>query len=267
MNPDTFTSLPIFEYELATSTNDLAWDYALSHPGDDAVFIADAQSAGRGRRGRTFHSPANTGIYVSILLQKKSSRTEATHLTCLAAVAVCRAIQKVCAIEVRIKWVNDIYHEGKKICGILTEGKTLPQNQELSCAIVGIGLNLFAPHEGFPDEIRNRAGALFNTAPDEYGISSEESSKELRKRLYLSIIDHFFELYNICDKSLLAAEYRARSMLIGKNVEITTASLRQADAQNTQGFVRGIDNDFRLLVEFPDGTTGALSSGEVTVLV
>jgi BirA family biotin operon repressor/biotin-[acetyl-CoA-carboxylase] ligase len=259
----------IFNYNEVSSTNDLAKDFAVKYPGADAVFVAASQTNGRGRHGRSFFSPRNTGLYMSLLLHPDAEKSDTSVLTCLAAVAVCDAVKEICGIETQIKWVNDIYYKGKKICGILTEGQALPAEGRLSYVIVGIGLNLYTPYSGFPDDIKEKAGALFDAPDPDAGIS------EIKDKLCASIIESFFRYYDAGDTRGFLSEYKSHSMLVGKYVEILDCSrqfpngsqetLADGKAKNPVAVVTGIDDECRLLVRFNDGTTAALSGGEVSV--
>ena len=261
--------LKVFNYNEAASTNDLAKEFALSHPDTDAVFVADCQTKGRGRRGRSFFSPGATGLYMSLLIHPKADASKTAHLTCLAGAAVCDAIEEACGIQTQIKWVNDIYYRNKKICGILTEGQASLEDGLFSYVIVGIGINLCAPEGGFPDDIKNKAGALFKDCAPNGSVS------DIKIMLCNSIIKNFFKYYNSSDEKSFLSRYKERSMLIGKHVEILSHSRKNmqerssfsADTdenQNPRVLVTGIDDDCRLVVRYPDGTTAALSSGEVS---
>ena len=134
------------------STNRDAIEYCREHS-DTAVFIADGQTSGRGRRGRSFASPHGAGIYMSIALCPKESLSDLTAVTTFTAVAVCRAIERVCGLHADIKWVNDIYYGGKKLGGILTEGALAEDMRTARYVVVGIGLNVLKAE--LPDELRN----------------------------------------------------------------------------------------------------------------
>ena len=164
--PDVYLKL----YREAGSTNQLAKQAAVSgEAGHGSFVIAQQQTAGRGRRGRSFYSPEDAGLYLSVVLEPKGETLqESLLLTTAAAVAVYKAVQKVCGISLDIKWVNDLYFHGRKVCGILTEAITDFESGNIEYAIVGIGLNLYCAAVGYPEELQGIAGALY---PDETSAS------------------------------------------------------------------------------------------------
>lgn len=239
-------------YDEVASTNDLAKEYAVSHS-DDIVMIANYQTKGRGRRGRSFFSPKGCGLYISFLLHPKTDIEKATQATCMAAVAVCKAIEKITGKDVKIKWVNDIFLDGKKICGILTEGATSLEDGSLSYMVIGIGINLYIPKDGFPDEIKNIAGVLFTEG---------ELEEDMKNRLSAGIIRELTNLLGSGDINDYLEDYRSRSMLIGNYVKI----LNGGTVSGGYGKVEGIDDECHLIVRRDNGEVEALSSGEVSVV-
>ena len=212
------------------------------------VIIAEQQTDGKGRMGRSFYSPAGTGVYFSILLRPRFSAEQSLLITTCAAVACAQAIEAVSGQEAQIKWVNDIYVAGKKVCGILTEASLDLESGGLHYAVLGIGINLLPPEDGFPADLREKAGALFQTA-----------GGDLRCRMVAEVLNQFFTLYpQILEKSFLE-EYRRRSMLSGQDITV----LR--DGAELPATALGIDDDFALIVAYPDGSTARLSSGDVSV--
>ena len=142
-------------YDVLTSTNTVMKERADSLP-EWTVIISSSQTAGRGRIGRSFYSPSDSGIYLSVLLRPALPASEATRITTAAAVAACRAIESCTAATPSIKWVNDVFVNGKKVCGILTEGSLNMETGGLDWAVMGIGLDVYEPDGGFPEEIRER---------------------------------------------------------------------------------------------------------------
>lgn len=143
--------IPVVFYDMTDSTNLRARDFIKSHHPDRAVIVASGQSAGRGRLGRNFYSPSDTGIYMTYVLRSEGKLCDAVRITTATAVAVAEAIGD----KARIKWVNDIYVGGKKVCGILTEAVN---DGESLYIIIGIGINVTT--EVFPDDIKNSAGSI-----------------------------------------------------------------------------------------------------------
>ncbi len=209
------------------------------------TIVARSQTGGKGRRGRTFFSPLDSGVYFSILVRPNITLSKSLYLTTLSAVAVSRAIEKVFGLVTQIKWVNDIFYLDKKVCGILTEGETDIENNKLNFAVVGIGININRPKGGFPQEITHTATNL-----------KEDCLDEANNKLIATVLNYFYAYYkNLADKTFLE-EYRLRSFLTGKTVKVNEGRV---------AFVEGIDDEFNLIVKYSDQTKGLLNSGEVSV--
>ena len=144
---------PVYVHERLDSSNQTAKRLALAGAPHGTLVLAGQQSAGRGRMGRRFESPAGKGIYLSLVLRVPVPASKALGVTVGAAVAVARAVQKLCGIELGIKWVNDLYYQGKKVCGILTEAGTSVESGLLEWLVVGIGLNLTTTPADWPEEL------------------------------------------------------------------------------------------------------------------
>ena len=214
------------------------------------VLIANRQTTGRGRRGHTFFSPSS-GLYMSILLRPTISASDSLLITTAAAVAVSRAIEKVSDKKCEIKWVNDIYSEKRKLCGILTEASIDFEGGTLDYAVLGIGVNLSDPQGDFPKEIENIAGSLFG--------KREFTNKE-KSRLTAEILNEFFSLYENLSEKAYMKEYRERSFLIGKEVDIIIS-----DKKIDEAVVLDIDDDAHLIVKYKNGEIKPLFSGDVSV--
>ena len=167
-----------------TSTNTLLKAQAEQGAPEGTVLIAESQTAGKGRLGRHFTSPPGTGIYFSLLLRPHCTAEKSLFITTTAAVAVCEAIEQVTGLNPQIKWVNDVYLNEKKVCGILTEASVDFENGGLNWAVLGIGINIAVPEEGFPEEIRSIAGAIFDGP----------RPVEMRSRISAAVISRFFAL-------------------------------------------------------------------------
>ncbi|MBQ1311939.1 MAG: biotin--[Blautia sp.] len=212
------------------------------------VIAARFQTEGRGRRGKSFFSPAG-GIYLSIILQPHTTIRDSLLLTTAAAAAVFKAVKKVCAVSLDIKWVNDLYLNGRKVCGILTEAMTDFESGAVEAVIVGIGLNVWLEKEQLPDELKETAGGLFADA--KAGRAAD------RNLLAAQIVNEFLEL---AGKKSLAPEYVERNLVPGHRILITDGDFsREARAAE-------ILPDGRLRVLEKDGTEGVLSFGEIRVL-
>ena len=237
-------------HQSVNSTNTVAREKAATGAEDGYTVVAGNQTAGRGRMGRSFHSPAKTGIYISIVLRpERYDPQQAVKLTTMAAVAVCEAIESVSGEKAEIKWVNDVFVQEKKVCGILTEASFNLEDGMLEYAVLGVGINVFEPEGGFPDEIKNIAGAVFS-----------KSENDAKNRLAGQFINHFMKYYhNVNGDSDYAEEYRRRSFVIGKNVNVITPK------GTREALVLDVDRECRLLVEYEDGTRESLFSGEISI--
>mgnify|MGYP002515639211 FL=1 len=236
--------------DTVTSTNTLLRSAAENGAPDKTVLIANEQTEGRGRRGKSFYSPADSGIYMSILLRPDFGADKAFILTAGAAVAAVRAVKKVCGIDAGIKWVNDIMLDGKKICGILTEAVTDFESGSLQYAVMGLGINISRPKDGFPSEISDIASSLY---------SDEAADSELKCSLAAEILNSFFDIYGHTSAERLIDEYKKYSVVIGKRIKVISAG--------TEYFATAvdIDNDARLVVKDNEGNIHTLSSAEVSV--
>ncbi len=229
------TEAEVFCFQTVDSTNAVACRRIAEGKVSRALFMASAQTAGRGRRGRSFYSPDGTGLYLSVILPVSENLADDVFLTCGAAVAVCHALSDVCGVEAGIKWVNDLQVNGRKVCGILCQripGKPV--------AVIGVGINLTT--SDFPEEIRFRAGSI-----------GKEVSREV---LGAAVAEELFSLPQAGERWM--EEYRKRSVLTGKEITMEIAG------QLRTGTVLGIDARGGLIVRTGQGTE-VLTSGEITV--
>ena len=235
--------------EEVTSTNTVGKELAEQGSPEGTVIIALRQTAGKGRLGRSFASPAGRGLYMSILLRPRFSAEESLSITTAAAVAVAGAVEAAAGKKAMIKWVNDVYLDGYKICGILTEASIDFETGGLRYAVLGIGVNVEVPEGGFPEELRDIAGALYE----------KDAPPETRTVLAAEILNRFFGFYQTLTDRPFLPEYRRRSLLTGRRVTLVRGSTKQT------GTVRGVDDEARLLVRLENGEEAAFSAGEVTV--
>ncbi len=242
------SKLNVIVMDTVSSTNDYLKELAAKGADDGTVVIALNQTKGKGRLGRSFYSPENTGVYLSILLRPKLSLSECLFLTTSAAVAVAEAVESVSGKNVTIKWVNDVFLDDKKICGILTEASTDIECGGLSYAVVGIGVNTCEPQGGFPDELKDIVGAVFDS-----------SGEAPRAKLAAEIIKRFYSFYETLPERTFLDGYIKRSNLLGKKVRVINGE----NVSNATAIKIG--RDCRLLVRFENGTEKWLSSGEVSV--
>ena len=233
------------------STNTWLKREAMSGAPDGLCVIADAQTAGRGRSGRSFLSAPERGIYLSVLLRPNCPPDVCATLTAHAAVAVCRAIERVCGVSPSIKWTNDILLGGRKICGILTELTLEGESGDVDSVVIGIGINANNRNEEFPPELREIAGSIYTA-----------SGKHIhRASLAAALVEELDRMSRLWEKDARAylADYRSRCVTVGRPVLI-----RRGDAQR-QAFAEAVTDDFSLLVRYPDGACEALTGGEVSV--
>ncbi len=247
--------LPVKVWRTLDSTNNAARELATEQSEkSDALIVAAAQTAGKGRMGRSFYSPEGCGLYVTLLVHPECDAVESVKLTCAAAVAAARAIDYLLGEqEARIKWVNDIYLRGKKVAGILTEGQLSIESGQLEYAVVGVGFNLITPDGGYPEEIRQRAGAIFE--------DSASMPFDVYNRLAAQFANEYYRIYPELNPDAFLDEYRARSFIIGRTVTV----FRGNDSWEAE--VAAINDDFSLSVSSADGKIERLSSGEVTLKV
>ena len=230
------------------STNSQAKGLAVSGKAKEGdVIIALSQSNGRGRMGRSFYSPKGCGIYFSIVLKPNIPQKDICLITPVAAVAVALAIEKATEKSPKIKWVNDIFINGKKVCGILSEA-ALNQSGGAEYVILGIGMNLNPPQGGYPSELKNIAGSIF------------ESNEDFNaNKLVADTVNEFFALYKDLYSKTTSNEYKKRMLLMGEEINYTQ------NGEQKSGVVAGIDEAFRLIIKNENCDPLHLQSGEVTI--
>ncbi len=237
--------------EEVTSTNAVLKEMGNAGAEEGRIIIAKKQTEGRGRLGRKFFSPKN-GLYLSILLKPDMDIRESMYLTTIAAVAVVEAIKETAGKEAAIKWVNDVYLAGRKICGILTEAVTDVESGRLSFAVVGIGVNITAPgEESLPEELREIAGFLYE--------EEEQMPKGFMNSFTAAIIKNYFKYYKCLPEHKFMENYKKYQMLIQKQIFVITPNGKR------NASVLGVDDEARLLVEYENGEKEALFTGEVSV--
>lgn len=233
-------------YDKIDSTNNAAKLLAKNGAPHGAVVIANQQTAGKGRLGRSFYSPDSQGIYMTIILRPRFSPEHSMLITSATSVAVARAIEEVTGICVQIKWVNDLIWEGKKLCGILTES-ALSSHGGLEYVVVGIGINIST--DSFPPELSNKATCL-----------SAAGCKDIdRNNLAAQILKQFEIVYQQLESKEFLQEYKARSCVLGKTIQV----IRGQDA--FEAIAIDIDDNAYLTVQTKDKKNMVLSSGEISI--
>ena len=234
-------------HEKLDSTNTHARELARQGAPAGTVIIAKTQSAGRGRLGRSFHSPADTGLYFSLILRPDCKPEQLMHLTCAAAVAACDAVERACGLRPGIKWINDLTLEGKKLGGILTE-LSFGGDGRVSSAVIGIGINV--KKKSFPRELQPIACSLADFAP-------QPELSALAAELMLSLEEMSRCL--LSDRAGLMDRYRKDCITTGRQVRVIGADSIRI------GLAEAIQDDGSLQVLFDDGQRKTVNSGEVSV--
>ena len=224
------------------STNTTARELAQQGAPEGTVVVAAAQTAGRGTRSRSFFSPQG-GVYLSIILRPREA--DGCLITSCAAVAVARAIERLCPLEVQVKWVNDLYIDGRKLCGILTEAGFAPDNT-LDFVVLGIGVNVAAVD--FPPDIADIATSLGN-----------EGCTVDRNALIAAILEEWEAAYATIGSGDFLAESRARSCVLGRRITVIRGN------EQFVAVATGIDERGHLTVQKDSGETVTLHSGEVSI--
>lgn len=241
----------LYWYDTLDSTNTRAKALAAQGAPHGTVVMASQQTAGRGRMGRSFHSPAGLGLYLSVILRPNCRPEELMHLTCAAAVATCEAVEKATGFHPGIKWVNDLVAKDKKLGGILTELSVDGKTGLVDYAIIGIGLNCHHEAEDFPEALRSIAISLKSAT----GIAP--STPLLAAQLVQSLYEMDRGL--LTDPRSILAQYRRDCITLGRPVTVIREDRKR------QGFAIDLDDRGGLIVDYPDGSRETVSSGEVSV--
>ena len=237
-------------FDSIESTNTTARELARQGAPHGTVLIADQQTGGRGRRGRSFHSPAGSGIYMSVILHPRCAPQQIMHLTCASAVAMCDAVEAATGLRPGIKWTNDLVCGKRKIAGVLTE-LGFDNRGNVDFAVVGIGINCCQQEADFPEDIRRIAGSL----------ASVTGQKIDRALVAAAMMDALFRM----DAKLLTGKahtlnrYRQDCITLGQEISLVRGE------EVRHGTALDIDEDGALIVRFSDGQISAVNSGEVSV--
>lgn len=238
--------VPVTVLEVTTSTNRAAKQAGIAENAPHGTVIAArCQTEGSGRRGRRFYSPAESGLYFTVVLRPPKDVQDSLLLTTAAAVAAVQGVEEVCRVALSIKWMNDLYLNEKKVGGILTEAVTDFESGAIEFVVVGIGLNLYEPENGFPKELQKKAGAILakDTPVD-------------RSALMAAIVNNLLEE---AQKEEISPLYRERNIVPGKKVTVTT-SHREYDGEALE-----ILPDGRLVVRDEKGREESLAFGDISL--
>lgn len=233
------------------STNAYLKQLAAQGAAEGTVVLADTQTAGRGRLGRSFFSPPGRSVYLSVLLRPKEAPAALTGLTAFSAVAVCEALEAAAKVSPRIKWVNDILLSEKKVCGILTELSVESESGRVESVVIGAGVNVLQQPGDFPDEIQGRATSLF----------AETGEAVSRAALAAALICALDRMYRGCqaDPRPWRDGYEARCINLGRAVRV----MRDGREKNARAVA--LDDNCGLIVEYENGGRETLQYGQVSL--
>ncbi len=238
-------------FETIDSTNTRAKDMAQQGAPHGTVLVAGMQTNGRGRMGRSFSSPAGQGVYLSVILRPDVPAEKLLHLTCAAAVAMCDAVEAASGQRPGVKWINDLILQDKKLGGILTELSADSKTGLVHYAVIGVGINCLQQQEDFPEDIRNTATSL--------KMATKKTVS--RARLAAAMMQAFWEM----DTNLLTQQpsimdaYRKNCITLGREIILMRGN------ESCQATALDVENDGALSVQYPDGTTQRVQSGEARV--
>jgi BirA family biotin operon repressor/biotin-[acetyl-CoA-carboxylase] ligase len=239
----------VYWYDTLDSTNNKAKELAKAGALHGTVVIAGNQTGGRGRMGRSFSSPEGMGVYLSVILRLNCTADQIMHLTCAAGVAAMKAVEAVCGVCPGIKWANDLVIGGKKLGGILTELNF--KSNLVEYAIVGIGINCCQQETDFPEELQDIATSILQQTGKQ--ITPDVLAGALTEQLF------FMDWTLFSEKEQLMETYRQHCITLGKEIVVL-----QGD-EKAEATALDLDADGGLIVEYPDGTSEIVASGEVSV--
>lgn len=245
-----FKKSKILKFNITDSTNIQLKRLAQEGAPHGFTVVANEQTNGRGRYDRTFVSPKNKGIYLSYLMRTNAQIADITQITAYTAVAVKRAIKKVCNLSVDIKWVNDLFANGRKICGILCESATI--NAKPEYIIIGIGVNVDTEKDDFGLELSNIATSIKEQTNK--SINSKKLTREIIKQLNLMTKDYKKHAQSYFE------EYKSSCINVGKQTEISI------NGEVLRGICCGVDEKLGLKLKLDSAETITVSSGEASII-
>lgn len=239
-----FKDIDVIYHNIVTSTNDLAKHIIVDEDVKETVIIADKQTAGRGRMGREFYSPEQTGIYMSVVIKPKVHISEISIITIMTALIVCGVIEKFTNNKAEIKWVNDVFVNGKKVCGILTEAISNFENGIVENIIIGIGININT--EDFPEYLNDIAGNI-------------TCGNINRNEIIAEIINSLLKIQTNFNKKQLIDDYREKLFILNREI------IYYKNNKSYNGFAVDISENGELIVKNSFGNLEKLSSGEISL--
>jgi len=243
--PEKHKGIEIAVFESIDSTNNEA-KRVFRKGGKDMLICSEKQTSGRGRQGKTFYSPDKTGIYMTVVIHPDLPLNFASRATTATAVAVCEAIESTTDKKPGIKWVNDIFVDNKKVCGILTEAVSLENDNIADGLIIGIGINISTTR--FPDEIKNIAGSL---------NAKEVNRNVLIAEIFKRVTDYTSDLQN----PSYIEKYKNRCFVLGKEITF------ERNGKTHKAIAMDVDKNGGLIIRTPDGKTETLQSGEISIKI
>ena len=233
-------------YQSLSSTNDYVISKARDGAPEGLLVAVESQEGGKGRLGRKFFSPSG-GVYFSLLLRPKKGAEVTEYLTILTAVAVRESINEIFGVNAGIKWVNDVYIGNKKCAGILTEASIDFESGSIAHAVIGVGINLFVPEGGYPEEIKEVACAI--------GVNAPDAKNKLIATVFNKILDCYYDF----DKVDVVNRYKAGSIMEGKKIIV------KREEGDRNALCLGMDDACRLIVRYDNGEEETLYFGEVSL--
>lgn len=242
----------IYCHDEIDSTNTAIKLLAKENASEGTIVATEMQTAGKGRLGKSFFSPRGCGVYFSILLRPQIPPSDSVFITVAASVAVRRALISLLGIKTQIKWVNDIYFSGKKLCGILTE--SVLSSASLDFAVLGIGINIKSPEGGYPEEFAYKTTnicEIVSSVPDDF-----------KNKLIAEVVNQFEKIYKELESKSFVEEYKEASCILGEKIQILSGSHKGKFAT-----AKDIDENAGLVVLLDNGEMVTLSSGDVSILI
>lgn len=247
-----FKENTIFYYDTIDSTNKKAKELAIEGAAHGTLVVSNEQTAGKGRYGRSFESPKDTGIYMSVVLRPHQlSYSDPTMITSYAGVVVSQVVEELTGKKLEIKWVNDLFFEGKKVCGILTEAVTDFESGEMEWIVLGIGLNVSTSDKIFSADVKTKAGRIYQ----------DKEEKVSRNQLISAIYESILTLHEAVNESELMMLYKEKSLVINKKV------LLQQGKKEFYATVKDIDDAGQLVIEKETGELEIFNSGEIRIVL
>lgn len=242
----------IYYYDSIDSTNKKAKELAIAGASHGTLVLANEQTSGRGRYGRTFESPKDTGIYMSLILKPSElSYHHPTLITSYAAVVVSKVVEELTSKQLGIKWVNDLFLKDKKVCGILTEAVTDFESGMMEWIVLGIGLNISTTSSGFSTEVSQKADSIYQS----------ETPEVNRNKIAAEICSTTLSLHKSLSELEMMNLYKEKSIVLGKKVLI------QQGKEEFLVTVKDIDIEGQLHIETEEGEEKIFNSGEIRIIL